>query len=80
MQFKRLADDLDLDPNEIFRPKVAEKYFGLSHSRIYELIKTGEIEPPIPLSDDGSAVGWTGRQIIEHHRRRLAAAEKRKNT
>jgi predicted DNA-binding transcriptional regulator AlpA len=78
MSFKKLADDLDLDPAEIFRPRVAAKYFGLSHSRLYEKVKSGEIEPPFPLTENGSAVAWTGRQIILHHRKRIAAAEKRR--
>jgi predicted DNA-binding transcriptional regulator AlpA len=70
--------DLDLDPNQIFRPKEAEKYFGYKRSQLNEKIKSGEIDPPIPLSDSGRAVGFTGRQIIEHHRRRLAAAAKKR--
>jgi predicted DNA-binding transcriptional regulator AlpA len=78
MQFKKLAGDLDLDPAEIFRPRQAAKYFGFSHSHLYELVKAGKIEAPIPLSDGGSAVGWTGLQLILHHRKRLAAAKKPK--
>jgi predicted DNA-binding transcriptional regulator AlpA len=65
-------DDLDLDPNEIIRPKDGRKYFGYGHSQLAELIKQGEIPPPFPLSETGVAKGWTGRQIIEHHRRRIA--------
>jgi predicted DNA-binding transcriptional regulator AlpA len=78
MQFKRLAGDLSIDENEIFRPRQAAKFFGYSHSRLYELVKAGVIEAPIPLSELGAAVGWTGRQIILHHRKRLAATEKRR--
>jgi hypothetical protein len=76
--FKRLPTDLDLDPNEVFRPKQAQKFFGYKHSQLHEKVKSGEIEPPIPLSENGSAVAWTGLQLIMHHRKRLAAAEKRK--
>jgi predicted DNA-binding transcriptional regulator AlpA len=64
--------ELTLDPNEIFRPKQAEKYFGLRHSQIALKVKAGELPAPIRLSASGSAVGWTGRQIIEFHKVRLA--------
>jgi hypothetical protein len=76
---KRDDDDHDLriDPAEIFRPKRAQKYFGYRHSQLAEKVKSGEIPPPIPLSANGRAVGWTGQQIIEHHHHRLAAAQKR---
>jgi hypothetical protein len=76
---KKHEDDLELDPNQIFRPREAAKYFGYKHTQLAEKIKNGEIDPPIPLSDSGRAVGFTGRQIIEHHRRRLAAATKRRS-
>jgi len=77
-EFKKLPDDLDLDPNEVFRPKQARKYFGYGHSQLAEKVKTGEIDPPIPLSETGTAVAWTGRQLILHHRKRLAAAAKKR--
>jgi predicted DNA-binding transcriptional regulator AlpA len=64
--------DLTLDPNEIFRPKQAEKYFGLRHSQIALKVKAGEIPAPIKLSASGSAVGWLGSQINEYHKTRLA--------
>jgi predicted DNA-binding transcriptional regulator AlpA len=63
---------LTLDPNEIFRPKRAEKYFGFKHSQIHEKVKSGELPAPIRLSASGSAVGWLGSQIIEFHQTRLA--------
>jgi predicted DNA-binding transcriptional regulator AlpA len=76
--FKRLPTDLSIDENAIFRPRAAYQYFGFGHSQLYQKIKSGEIEPPFPLSESGSAVGWTGRMIIEHHRKRLALQEKRR--
>jgi predicted DNA-binding transcriptional regulator AlpA len=66
------SDNLTLDPNEIFRPKRAEKYFGLRHSQIALKVKAGEIPAPIRLSASGSAVGWLGSQLIEYHQHRLA--------
>jgi predicted DNA-binding transcriptional regulator AlpA len=71
------SDDLTLDPNEIFRPKQAEKYFGLRHAQLAVKVKSGEIPAPIKLSASGSAVGWLGSQIIEYHRKvRLALTKK----
>jgi hypothetical protein len=73
-EFVKLPDDLDLDPAEIFRPRQAFRYFGLGHSQVAEKVKSGELPAPIPLSANGTAVGWTGRQLILHHRRRLQLA------
>jgi predicted DNA-binding transcriptional regulator AlpA len=66
------SNDLTLDPNEIFRPARAMKYFGLRHSQIALKVKSGEIPAPIRLSSSGSAVGWLGSQIIAYHQTRLA--------
>jgi predicted DNA-binding transcriptional regulator AlpA len=68
---KPAASDLTLDPNEIFRPRQAQKYFGLKHAQLALKVKRGEIPAPIRLSASGSAVGWLGSQLIEYHRRRL---------
>jgi hypothetical protein len=77
MKFQLRDDDLAVDPAEIFRPKVWPKYLGYRHSQIHEKQKSGELPPPIPLSESGRAVAYTGAQLIEIHRRRLAAAKKR---
>jgi predicted DNA-binding transcriptional regulator AlpA len=69
------SHDLTLYPNEIFRPKRAEKYFGLRHSQIALKVKSGEIPAPIRLSASGHAVGWLGSQIIEYHKTRLALSK-----
>jgi predicted DNA-binding transcriptional regulator AlpA len=69
--------DLTLDPNEIFRPSRAMKYFGLRHAQLAVKVKAGEIPAPIKLSASGSAVGWLGSQIIEYHKRRLALTAKK---
>jgi predicted DNA-binding transcriptional regulator AlpA len=66
------SNDLTLDPNEIFRPARAMKYFGLRHSQLALKVKSGELPAPIKLSASGSAVGWLGSQIIEYHKTRLA--------
>lgn len=68
---------LTLDPNQIFRPREARKYFGLGHSQIAVKVKAGEIPAPIKLSGSGAAVGWLGSQIIEYHKYRLALTAKK---
>jgi predicted DNA-binding transcriptional regulator AlpA len=65
-----------LDPHQIIRRREGRKYFGLGLTQIDEKIKKGEIPKPIALSDSGRATGWTGRQIIEHQARLVAAAAK----
>jgi predicted DNA-binding transcriptional regulator AlpA len=72
------SHDLTLDPNEIFRPKHAERYFGLRHSQIALKVKSGEIPAPIKLSASGHAVGWLGSQIIEYHKTRLHTHESKR--
>ena len=66
----------ELHPNQIIRISEGRKYFGYGHSQLEEKIKSGEIPAPFPLSDSGRAMGWTGRQIIEHQARRAAAAKR----
>jgi hypothetical protein len=72
-------DDLDIDPNEIFRPRQASKYFGLGLSQLAAKVASGEIEAPYPLSPSGNAVGWTGAQLIRHHRKRVELAKANRN-
>jgi len=77
-EIKRLAAELGIDLFETFRPRRAYPFFGLGHSQVAEKVKKGEIEPPIPLTESGSAVGWTGFQLVKHHWRRLQLAAARK--
>jgi predicted DNA-binding transcriptional regulator AlpA len=51
------------------------KFFGFKLTQQQEKIASGEIPPPIALSDSGRAKGWLGQQIIEHQQKRLAAAQ-----
>ena len=46
-------DDLEIDPNEIFRPKQACRYFGYEISQLSAKVASGEIEAPFPLSPSG---------------------------
>lgn len=71
--------DLALDPNQIIRWSQGEKYFGFKHSQLAVKIEAGEIPRPFLLSENGRAVGWTGKQIIAHHRRRVALTAAKKS-
>jgi hypothetical protein len=64
----------ELDPNQIVRFRQGRKYFGYGPTQLDLKIRAGEIPAPITLSDTGRAKGWLGQQIIDHHRRMLAAA------
>jgi prophage regulatory protein len=47
---------------------------GLGRSAIYQKIKSGEFPAPIPLSDNGRAVGWDSRAIEAWMDSRIQAA------
>jgi predicted DNA-binding transcriptional regulator AlpA len=59
----------ELHPNQIIRKREARKYFGFGPTQLDEKIKSGEVPKPMRLSDSGRALGWLGKQIIEHHRK-----------
>ena len=69
-------DGLDLD--EIVRKSEGKKYFGLSPTQLEVAIEANQIPRPFYLVEGGRAQGWTGRMIKEHHRKRIAAAERDK--
>jgi predicted DNA-binding transcriptional regulator AlpA len=62
-----------LEADELIRKSKGSKYFGLKHSALEDAIDRGEIPRPFTLTATGRAKAWTGRQIIEHHRQRIAA-------
>jgi hypothetical protein len=66
-----------LEPDELVRWQDGPRYFGLEKSQLDEAIKDGKIPPPFPVVEGGRAKAWTGRQILEHHGRRQAAAQQR---
>ena len=65
----------ELEPNEVVRKRHGYKFFGFKPTALNEKIRSGEIPAPIPMSDDGRAMAWFGWQIIEHQKKRLAAAK-----
>ena len=77
-EIQKLAAELRIKLSNSYRPRQAYPFFGLAHTQVAEKIKSGEIEPPIPLTATGSAVAWTGRQLVIHHWRRLQLAVAKK--
>jgi hypothetical protein len=67
-------NNFGLDPGAFYRWSQGFKLFGLKHTQLSEAIKTGKLPPPLESVEGGKAKGWTGTQIIEHRRTRLAAA------
>jgi predicted DNA-binding transcriptional regulator AlpA len=51
---------------------VDNRYFGVGASKLDEMIRAGEIEPPIKLGD--RATGWFGRTIIAWQQKKTSAA------
>ena len=47
---------------------------GLGRTAIYQKIKTGEFPAPIPLSNDGLAVGWDSEAVSAWIESRIEAA------
>jgi hypothetical protein len=72
-----VVDPTKIDPLQIVRLVNGERVFGLKPSALKSKIEAGEIPMPIPLSDSGRALGWTGQQILDHHARMAALAEER---
>ena len=53
---------------------VAKGVIGLEDTQIDDKIKSGELPPPAKAFESGRATGWTGAQLIELQRQRLAKA------
>jgi hypothetical protein len=74
-------DDEKYDPLEIVRYSRGRLVFGLAPSSIKAKIDAGLIPAPIPLSEDGAALGWTRQTIADYHARMAKlGAEKRAAT
>jgi hypothetical protein len=72
------ATQSEFDPLEIVRYHDGPKVFGFAESTLKEKIDAGKIPAPIPLSDDGRALGWTRAMIMGHHAKMAALAEQRR--
>jgi hypothetical protein len=71
------SDDETVHPHYVYRKmsKVARRMIGLGPTQTNQAIRDGTIPPPVNLSGNGRAQGWTGAQLIEMQRQRLARAE-----
>jgi hypothetical protein len=65
-----------LEPDELVRWRDGPKYFGLQKSQLNDNIDKGLIPAPFPIVEGGRAKAWTGRQILEHHKRRQEAQKR----
>jgi hypothetical protein len=77
---RQLAVEYNIELGRAYRPAEAYPYLGYKHTQAAEKVKSGEIDPPIPLSESGSAVAWLGRQLVIIIWKRLRMAAKRKQT
>jgi hypothetical protein len=77
-EIRQPAAELGINLAVAYRPKHAYPILGWGHSQTAVKVETGEIEAPIPLSESGSAVAWTGRQLVIIIWRRLQLAAKRR--
>ena len=61
---------------QFYRLHEGPNYFGFSLNRQDDLIKSGQLPPPISPSDNGRAKGWFGRTILKWQEEREAASAK----
>jgi hypothetical protein len=73
-----MSDTLEFDPLEIVRYCKGPSVFGLKPSSLAAKIAAGDIPAPIPLSENGTALGWTRQTIADHHARMAALAAERR--
>ena len=70
MTIKRAKpSDRPLVPDQIYRPREWPTYLGVGATQIYEMIKDGEIEPPLKLRKNGRSVGYLGATLIDHQKK-----------
>jgi|SRR5882672_486099 hypothetical protein len=78
------GDDTELDDTtkgddlEIVRYGQGPRVFGLAASTLKSKIDNHEIPAPFPLSETGTALGWTKGMIRKHHERMAALAADRR--
>src|SRR5262245_59190787 len=69
-----------LDPNALYRKysPEAQRAIGLKETAMNDAIARGDIDPPVPVTENGRAVGWYGYQLIALCRKRLELAAQRR--
>ena len=61
----------------IYRLPKVKAVTGLSRSTLYSEISKGAFPKPVPLTDDGRAVGWSSAEIDAWVASRVARVEKK---
>jgi hypothetical protein len=56
----------DIEPDRIYRITQSAALFGYGPQRTIDLIKSGNLPAPYPLSASSRFRAWTGAQIIAH--------------
>lgn len=59
---------------EIIRAADLHKYVGLKRTQVRELVKAGELPPPLVLSPSGRTKGWLKSDVQAWQAARIAAA------
>jgi hypothetical protein len=79
MTRKKVSVELigEILPDQIYRTTLSPAIFGYGKQRTDDLVRTGELPTPFPLSPSSRFKAWTGEQIIAHRARmrEIAAAQ-----
>jgi len=73
-KYKPAANGAELSPDEAVRLCDAPRFFGIGRTAFAEARKKGLIEAPMAAYPGSRAQIYTGRQILDHHRRQAEAA------
>jgi hypothetical protein len=68
MTAKRKYDQLigNIEPDRIYRVTQSAALFGYGQQRTIDLIESGDLPVPFPLSARSRFKAWTGQQILDH--------------
>jgi hypothetical protein len=68
-----------IHPDFFYRKHSAEAraVIGYGPSQLEEKIRSGDVDPPVALSESGRACGWYGSQLLAMKQRRIAQAERK---
>jgi prophage regulatory protein len=66
-----------MSETSIYRLPKVKAVTGLSRSTLYSEIAKGAFPKPVPLTDDGRAVGWPSSEVDAWVASRVARGEKK---
>ena len=69
-----------MSETSIYRLPKVKAVTGLSRSTLYSEISKRAFPKPVPLTDDGRAVGWVSSEVDAWVASRVARAEKKAGT